>query len=70
MANGEQDWEISLPDIELAYNLSIHMSTGCSPASFVLVREVELPHLSLFMKFNDPWEDMRVADEVRKSKQF
>ena len=37
MANGEQDWEKSIPAIELAYNSSIHASTGCSPARFPLI---------------------------------
>ena len=32
MSNGEQDWEKSLPSVELAYNASVHASTGCSPA--------------------------------------
>ena len=44
MGNGEQDWEKSLIAIELAYNSSIHTSTGCSPARFFLGREVELPN--------------------------
>ena len=34
MANGEQDWKKSIPAIELAYNSSKHVSTGCSPARF------------------------------------
>ena len=54
MANGEQDWETSIPAVELAYNSTIHASTGCSLASFFLGREVELPHLSILPKFNDP----------------
>ena len=80
MANGEQDWEKSIPAIEFAYNSSIHASTGCSPARFFLGREVEILHLSILPKFNNPeqhvepcgleedmdrvWEEMRVADEV------
>ena len=36
MANGEQDWEKSIPAIELVYNSSIHASTGCSQARIVL----------------------------------
>ena len=32
MVNGEQVWEKSIPDVELAYNSSIHTSTGCSLA--------------------------------------
>ena len=54
MANGEQDWEKSIPAVELAYNSSIHAFTGCSPARFFLGREVELPHLSILPKFNNP----------------
>ena len=81
MANGEQDWEKSCPAVELAYNSSIHASTGCSLARFFFGREVELPRLSILPKFNDPeqhlepcgleedmdrvWEEMRVVDEVR-----
>ena len=86
MANGEQDWEKSIPAIELAYNSSIHASTGCSPARGFLGREVELLHLSILPKLNNPeehsetcgleedmdrvWEEMRVADEVRIRRQF
>ena len=86
MANGEQDWEQSIPAIELAYNSSIHASTGCSPARFFLGREVELPHLSILPKFDNPeqhlepcgleedmdqvWEEMRVGDEVWIRRQF
>ena len=47
MANREQDWEKYLPAIELAYNASIHVSTGCSRARGILGREVELPHLTI-----------------------
>ena len=54
MANREQDWEKSIPAIELAYNSSIHASTGCSQASFFWGREVELPHLSILPKFDNP----------------
>ena len=50
MANGEQDWEKSIPAVELAYNSSIHASNGCSPARGFLSQEVELPHLSLLPK--------------------
>ena len=51
IVNGEKDLEKFL--IELAYYLSIRRSMGCSPASFFLGREVELPHLSLLPKFQD-----------------
>ena len=54
MANGEQDWEKSIPAIELEYNSSIHASTSCSPAKVFLGREVELPHLSILPKFDNP----------------
>ena len=76
IANGERDWERSIPSITLAYNSSIHASTGCSPARGFLGREVEIPHLSLLLKFDNPeqhvepygleedmdrvWEEMRV----------
>ena len=53
IANGEKDLDKSLPLIELAYNLSIHASTGCSPSRFFLGREVELPQLLLLPKFQD-----------------
>ena len=53
MANGEQDWEQSILATELAYNSSIHVSTECSPASFFLGGEVELPHLSMLPKFDN-----------------
>ena len=86
IANGEQGWEKSLPEIELVNNASAHAWTGCSPAWGFLGREVELPHLSLLPKFQDlnqgqepfgleedihrVWEDMRIADEVRIRGQF
>ena len=86
MTNGEQDWEKSIPAIELSYSSSIYVSTGCSPARGFLGREVELPHLSILPKFNNTeqhsepcglkedmdrvWEEMRVADEVRIRRQF
>ena len=86
MANGERDLEKSIPAITLAYNSSIHASTGCSPARGFLGREVEIPHLSLLPKFDNPeqhvepcgleedmdrvWEEMRVADDVRIGRQF
>ena len=86
MGNGEQDWEKSIPAIELSYNSSIHASAGCSPARGFLGREVELPHLSLLPRFDNPeqhsepcgfeedmdqvWEEMRIADEVRIRRQF
>ena len=54
MANGEQDWEKSIPAVELAYNSSIHASTGCSQARVFLGREVEIPHLSILTKFDNP----------------
>ena len=70
----------------MANNSSIHASTGCSLARFFLDREVELPHLSLLPKFDNPeqhsepcgleedmdrvWEEMRVVDEVRIRRQF
>ena len=81
MANGERDWEHALPSIILAYNAARHASTGCSPARGFLGREVEVPHLSLLPKFDNPeqqmepcgleedmdrvWEEMRMTDDVR-----
>ena len=78
---GNKTGEKSIPAVELAYNSSIHASTGCSPVRFFLGREVEIPHLSILPKFDNPeqhvepcgleedmdrvWEEMRVADEVR-----
>ena len=55
IVNGDKDWEQYLPMIELAYNLSIHISTVCSPSSLFWIREVELPHLSLLPKFQDSY---------------
>ena len=85
MSNGEQDWEKSLPSVELAYNASVHASTGCSPARGFLGREIELPHLILLPKYNTDqeqdhhdleadidriWDMMRTTDEVRIRRQF
>ena len=64
MSNGEQDWEKSLPSVELAYNASVHASTGCSPARGFLGREIELPHLSLLPKYNtDQEQDQHDLEE-------
>ncbi len=46
-ANGENDWEKSLPTLILAYNATQHFSTNSSPARIFLGRELNLPHLSL-----------------------
>ena len=86
LANGEQDWEKSIPAVELAYNSSINASTGCSPARGFLGRELQIPHLSILPKFENPelnnetcgleedmdkvWEEMRMADDVRIRRQF
>ena len=86
MANGERDWEHALPSITLAYNAAGHASTGCSPARGFLGREVEVPHLTLLPRFDNPeqqvepcgleedmdrvWEEMRMADDVRIRRQF
>ena len=86
LANGERDWEHALPSITLAYNAAGHASTGCSRARGFLGREVEVPHLSLLPKFDNPeqqmepcgleedmdrvWEEMRMADDVRIRRQF
>jgi len=50
-ANGENDWEKSLPTLILAYNATQHFSTNSSPARIFLGRELNLPHLSLLPKF-------------------
>jgi hypothetical protein len=52
-ANGECNWEKSLPTLILAYNATQHYSTLCSPARVFLGRETNLPHLSLIPKFKD-----------------
>ena len=50
-ANGENDWEKSLPTLILAYNATQHYSTNSSPARIFLGRELNIPHLSLLPKF-------------------
>jgi hypothetical protein len=50
-ANGENDWEKSLPTMILACNATHHFSTNSSPARIFLRRELILPHLSLLPKF-------------------
>ena len=54
LANGEQDWETTLPAVTLAYNAAGHSSTGCSPARGFLGREGEIPHLAGLPKFDNP----------------
>ena len=85
LANGEHNWEITLPAVTLAYNAASHSSIGCSPARGFLGREVDVPHLSILPKLNpekenEPngleedmdrvWEEMRIADDVRLRRQF
>ena len=84
-ANGENDWEKSLPTLILAYNLTQHFSTNSSPARIFLGRELNIPHLSLLPKFvknNNPsphsmeeeldyiLDLMRASDNVRIRRQF
>jgi len=84
-ANGENDWEKSLPTLVLAYNSTQHFSTNSSPARMFLGRELNIPHLSLLPKFvkNDnpsphSMEEeldyildlMRASDNVRIRRQF
>ena len=84
-ANGENDWEKSLPTLILAYNSTQHFSTNSSPARMFLGRELNIPHLSLLPKFvkNDnpsphSMEEeldyildlMRASDDVRIRRQF
>ena len=84
-ANGENDWEKSLPTLILAYNATQHYSTNSSPARIFLGRELNIPHLSLLPKFvqnNNPsphsveeqldyiLDLMRASDNVRNRRQF
>ena len=84
-ANGENDWEKSLPTLILAYNSTQHFSTNSSPARIFLGRDLNIPHLSLLPKFvknNNPsphsMEEelyyilylMRASDNVRLGRQF
>jgi len=84
-ANGENDWEKSLPTLILAYNATQHYSTNSSPARIFLGRELNIPHLSLLPKFvqnNNPsphsveeqldyiLDLMRASDDVRIRRQF
>ena len=48
-ANGENDWEKSLPTLILSYNSTQHFSTNSSPARIFLGRELNIPHLSLLV---------------------
>ena len=50
-ANGENDWEKSLPTLILAYNATQHYSSNSSPARIFLGRELNIPYLSLLPKF-------------------
>ena len=50
-ANGEYDWEKSLPTLILAYNATQHYSTNSSPGRIFLGRELNIPHLPLLSKF-------------------
>ena len=52
-ANGENNWEKSLPTLILVYNDTQHYSTLCSPACIFLGRETNLPYLSLLPNFMD-----------------
>ena len=84
-ANGENDWEKSLPPLILAYNATQHYSTNSTPARIFLGRELNIPHLSLLPKFvqnNDSSPHsveeqldyilnlMRASDDVRIRRQF
>ena len=84
-ANGEKDWEKSLPTLILAYNATQHYSTNSCPARIFLGRELNIPHLSLLPKFvqnNNPsphsveeqldyiLDLMRASDNVRIRRQF
>ena len=84
-ANGETDWEKSLPTLILAYNATQHFSTNSSPARIFLGRELNIPHLSLLPKFvqnvnpspHSIEEEldfildlMRASDNVRIRRQF
>ena len=84
-ANGENNWEKSLPTLILAYNATQHYFTNSSPARIFLGRELNIPHLSLLPKFvqnNTPsphsvkeqlyyiLDLMRASDDVRIRRQF
>ena len=84
-ANGEKDWEKSLPTLILAYNATQHYSTNSCPARIFLGRELNIPHLSLLPKFvqnNNPsphsveeqldyiLDLMSASDNIRIRRQF
>ena len=72
MANGEQDWEKSLPPIVLAYNSSIHrVFSGKEKLNYPTYHCYQHSEpCGLEEDIDQVWEDMRVADEVRIRRQF
>ena len=72
MANGEQDWEKSLPPIVLAYNSSIHrVFSGKEKLNYPTYHCYQHSEpCGLEEDIDQVWEDMRVVDEVEIHRQF
>ncbi|KAK3086868.1 hypothetical protein FSP39_024642 [Pinctada imbricata] len=70
VANNQKDWDSYLPLIMLAYRSSRHDSTGFSPCSMMLGREVKLPIDLLYgkppMKVSDTESKVDYALEIKE----